>query len=192
MHVDLSQLEEGTTTIDFVDPPESYTVKNPALQFVRPIAIHILITKAGNHLIISGNATTLMQSTCSRCLEPIEYPLNTEFTTELRPLPANITEPVAGSNKKKTKKYELEDSEPEEQEIGEGDVTYYTSELFALSEETRQYLELSIPMQPLCKEDCLGLCPRCGANLNKGKCSCPLIEQDHPFAGLKQKIKINQ
>lgn len=190
MYLDISRLEEGTTTLDFVDSPESYTAKDPTLQFVKPISVHIVVIKSGSHILITGTATARIATACSRCLDPVEIPVQTEFTTELRPLPANIAAPAPGSKKKRHQPAEPEDIEPEEQEIGEGDVTYYTGEQFDLSEETRQYLELSIPMQPLCKETCLGLCPTCGANLNKGKCSCPPVEQEHPFAILKQKIKL--
>jgi uncharacterized protein len=190
MYLDISRLEEGTTTLDFVDSPESYTAKDPTLQFVHPIEVHISITKTGNHIFIIGKAATRMQSTCSRCLDLVEYPVQTEFATELRPLSANISESASGSKKKNAKNHDIDDIEPEEMKIGEGDVSYYSEEQFDLSEETRQYLELAMPMQPLCNETCLGLCPTCGANLNKGKCSCMPVEQEHPFAILKQKIKL--
>jgi uncharacterized protein len=192
MYLDISRLEEGTTILDFVDSPESYTAKDPTLLFVKPISVHIVGIKTGNHIIIIGTATARMQMACSRCLDPVEIPVQTEFTTELRPQHSNIAEPAPESKKKKTKQYEpeSEDIEPEDQKIGEGDVSYYTGEEFDLSEETRQYLELSMPMQPLCLETCLGLCPTCGANLNKGKCGCQPVEPDHPFAVLKQKINL--
>lgn len=193
MHIDLSLLEEGTTPLDFVDSPESYTAKDPSLRLIQSVEVHIVITKTGNHIILSGEAATKVQSTCSRCLNPIEYPVRTQFTTELRQKPAIIaSEPSESGKKTKLLDEDFEEAEIGSSISGEADVTYYSSEMFDLSEETRQYLELSLPMQPLCKEDCLGLCPRCGANLNKGKCSCPPVELEHPFAELKQRLKINR
>ncbi|MDI6783489.1 MAG: DUF177 domain-containing protein [bacterium] len=192
MHIDLSQLEEGTTDLDFVDSPESYTAKDPALRLVQPVVVHISFTKTGNHIIVSGEAATKVQSNCSRCLDPFEYSMQTQFTTELRPKPVKVAETAAGSKKSKSQKEELEEIELEAEVAGETEVTYYTSELFDLSEETRQYLELAMPMQPLCKEDCSGLCPRCGANLNKGKCGCSPAELENPFAVLKQRLKNNR
>ncbi|MFB3895446.1 MAG: DUF177 domain-containing protein [bacterium] len=188
MYLDISRLEEGTTSLDFVDSPESYTAKNPTLQFVQPVKVHVSIIKTGSHLIVIGEAVSSIQATCSRCLEPIKHPVQTEFTIELRPQSMKTTEPAEGNKRKRVTRLESEDNEPEEAEIGEGDIGYYIEDKYDLSEVTRQYLELSIPMQPLCKETCLGLCPMCGANLNKGKCSCPPVEQDHPFAELKKKV----
>jgi len=42
------------------------------------------------------------------------------------------------------------------------------------TDDIRQEIIIDWPMKPVCKPDCLGLCPRCGENLNKGKCSCQM------------------
>ena len=47
-----------------------------------------------------------------------------------------------------------------------------------LAELVREYLVLEIPYAPVCREDCKGLCPICGKNLNLGSCSHPKEEQD--------------
>lgn len=188
MYLDISRLEEGTTILDFVDSPESYTAKDPTLQFIQPIKVHVSITKTGNHIIVIGEAVSSIKSTCSRCLEPIKHPVQTEFTIELRPQSMKTTESAEGNKRKRIAHFEPEDNEPEEVEIGEGDIGYYFEDKYDLSEVTRQYLELSIPMQLLCKETCLGLCSTCGANLNKGKCNCPPVKLEHPFAELKKKV----
>jgi len=52
-----------------------------------------------------------------------------------------------------------------------------------LSEVVRQYILLGLPMKPLCREDCAGLCPSCGHNLNLGPCGCPSVV-DPRFAEL--------
>jgi uncharacterized protein len=58
--------------------------------------------------------------------------------------------------------------------------------LLDLTEATRQYIETEIPLQPLCQEGCHGLCPRCGANLNREECACALdaVDPSNPFAAL--------
>jgi uncharacterized protein len=43
-----------------------------------------------------------------------------------------------------------------------------------ITEDLREEIILDYPLKPLCKEDCLGLCPKCGQNLNKGKCNCQM------------------
>ncbi len=60
-----------------------------------------------------------------------------------------------------------------------------TAEEFAdLTEELRECIILSFPSNPLCSADCKGLCPRCGADLNKGKCSCKPLGGDFRWGGL--------
>ncbi len=53
-----------------------------------------------------------------------------------------------------------------------------------LTEEVRADIILALPIKPLCKMDCLGICPSCGQDLNEGKCGCSADLSDSPFAGL--------
>jgi uncharacterized protein len=55
-----------------------------------------------------------------------------------------------------------------------------------LTPAVQQAMELERPMQPLCREDCAGLCQRCGADLNQGACDCPTQETDDRWAKLSQ------
>lgn len=59
------------------------------------------------------------------------------------------------------------------------------SHLLDLEEAIREYALLELPMQTLCKPDCKGLCPNCGADLNAGDCGCPSEETDDRFSALK-------
>jgi uncharacterized protein len=54
-----------------------------------------------------------------------------------------------------------------------------------LAEAIREYALLEMPMQVFCREDCKGLCPTCGADLNEGPCDCRNDEGDERFAALK-------
>ncbi|MCB4790837.1 MAG: DUF177 domain-containing protein [Elusimicrobia bacterium] len=58
-----------------------------------------------------------------------------------------------------------------------------------VGEEARQVLLLNIPQKPLCKNDCDGLCPKCGKNLNSGKCSCKIETNDLRWEKLKDILK---
>ncbi len=61
--------------------------------------------------------------------------------------------------------------------------------LVDLGEAIREYALLELPMQPLCRPDCKGLCPTCGADLNAGPCDCRSEEIDERFAALKTLLK---
>jgi uncharacterized protein len=54
-----------------------------------------------------------------------------------------------------------------------------------LDEEIRQSFLLALPVKPLCRPDCKGLCTHCGKNLNQGPCGCPSEREESPFAALK-------
>jgi uncharacterized protein len=58
-----------------------------------------------------------------------------------------------------------------------------------LSEAVRQYILLAMPMKPLCREDCAGLCPRCGCNRNIDSCDCSDSGVDPRFAVLAKFYK---
>jgi uncharacterized protein len=85
-----------------------------------------------------------------------------------------------------------EDDDPEEDdteiELAEKDleVDFIRGEEIDLDEIIREQIYLSLPMKSLCSEDCLGLCPTCGSDLNAGSCQCHR-EQGHPGIWLYQK-----
>jgi uncharacterized protein len=59
-----------------------------------------------------------------------------------------------------------------------------SNHILDLTEAVRQYREASLEMQPLCRPECKGLCPRCGRDLNEGDCGCDSTEVDGRLAGL--------
>jgi len=69
---------------------------------------------------------------------------------------------------------------PDDMEIG-----FLREEAVEVEEILKERIWLSIPMKPLCKEDCKGLCPTCGKDLNEGECDCPKEAIDPRFAVLK-------
>jgi len=64
-------------------------------------------------------------------------------------------------------------------------VNFYTEMTVDLTEEIRQCLLLELPMKPLCRTDCKGLCPQCGHNRNEGPCSCRTEEPEDPWEKLR-------
>ncbi len=101
---------------------------------------------------------------CARCLEPFETPISVTFDEEYvldrdpltgRPLP----------------------TEPDDFHIDE-------HRHLDLSEAVRQYEQAALPIRPLCRPDCRGLCPRCGSNLNLGPCGCAETDPDDRWSAL--------
>src|ERR1044072_582574 len=81
-----------------------------------------------------------------------------------------------------------EASEGAETEDEEDDLetSYYRDDQIDLNELLREQFYLELPMKPLCTEDCKGLCPQCGTNLNTGTCDCSAGWNDPRLAPLRQ------
>lgn len=125
---------------------------------------------------------------CVRCLkdfdEPIAFAVRVAYERETK---ASV--PVAKRDDPRKKKAAPEvEVEPEEQN---DDLYYYTGDHLDLASMLREQVILASPMHPLCVEECLGLCARCGKDLNEGPCHCAAEPTGGPFQVLrsaKQKL----
>jgi uncharacterized protein len=123
---------------------------------------------------LKGGFKGTFQLPCARCVEPVEVPLAAEFDLIFRPLGVD-----GGASERSI-------SAPET-EIG-----YYQGDSLALEDVLREQVLLSLPVRTLCKEDCKGLCPRCGVNRNNQPCTCDEGANDprwEALSGLRGRIK---
>jgi uncharacterized protein len=105
---------------------------------------------------------------CSRCLSDISYPLTLAFDEEYLPtVDASTGEPLPLP------------ADPDAFLID-------SHQVLDLTEAVRQYRLTAEPLQTLCRPDCLGLCPRCGYDLNQGPCGCPGQETDARWTALAE------
>ena len=115
--------------------------------------VNLMRTDRG--ILVKGVLDTGVELTCSRCLNLFNCPLVVNIEEEYFP----ITDVVSGAPLPL----------PEEP----GSFTIDEHHVLDLAEVIRQCAILVIPMKPLCGENCAGLCPQCGQNLNLGPCGCP-------------------
>ena len=106
--------------------------------------------------------------TCSRCLSLFHLTLKVNIEEEYLP----TVDVVSGS-------YLPPPEEP-------GTFTIDEHHILDLTEAVRQYVLMALPMKPLCREDCAGLCPQCGRNLNEGPCGCPVQDTDPRWSALRK------
>ena len=111
---------------------------------------------------------TVVDLSCSRCLGQFRHPLKIKFEEEFVP----TVDVTSGAPL----------PEPEEA----GTFTIDEHHILDLTEAVRQYLLIALPIKPLCDEDCAGLCPDCGNDLNKGPCDCPPREIDARWSELSK------
>jgi uncharacterized protein len=103
---------------------------------------------------------------CARCLTPVEIPVEGQFDLIFRPLGADQGAPERAISTSET-------------EIG-----YYQNGGLALEDVLREQVLLSLPVRTLCRQDCKGLCPHCGRDLNSESCTCEAASSDPRWSAL--------
>jgi uncharacterized protein len=123
---------------------------------------------------IVGKLETEVEVACARCLEPVRQPLIREFELLYRPQGADKTKQEAAVSK------------------GETEISYYEGDGLLLEDVLREQVLLEAPYRMLCQENCKGLCPSCGRNLNSGECHCEEVRPDprwNALGNLRDKLK---
>jgi len=127
------------------------------IRIEEPVKVELVLTKEkSTQVIVEGKLNGVLGGECSRCLEAYKNPVSVSFVTIY-----------------KDKKEFTDDDK-------DSDVNAYENNEIDLYDFLRQTMILEMPMKPLCIEDCKGLCPVCGKNLNRETCGC------------KKEIKLNR
>jgi len=124
---------------------------------------------------LKGKLDTSLEVACARCLDPVLYEVDRSFDLLYRPLGTD-----AGHEE-----LSITDAEAE--------IGYYQGEGLMLEDALREQVLLALPLKVVCREDCKGLCPLCGKNLNESQCSCAAHMEDPRWAALKEiRSKLDQ
>ena len=116
---------------------------------------------------VAGQLTGELELTCSRCLEPFTLPVVADFDLRYVPRTEN-----AGDGEREVQEDDLSTS-------------FYDNDEIDLLQLMMEQFQLALPMKPLCRDACKGLCPQCGINLNTGSCDCHQKWEDPRFAALR-------
>ena len=175
MRIQTDQLNEGSLVFTFEAPADHFPVlremaRSGECEFTRPIGTRLKAARIREMVEIEGVVQTELRLVCGRCLAPFTWALASEFAlTYTGDLPSMA-----------------ETAQPEEKELdaSQAGLIYFKGEEIDLTEGIQEQVILSFPLRPLCREDCKGLCVRCGADLNQGACGCPPPRAQSPFAAL--------
>ena len=142
--------------------------KGPLTEFHinEPIAVEVSYYRAGPELFFQGRMHAATAATCARCTEEFVAPSGRDFRFILAP------RSVGFAGEKDLRDEDLEFS-------------LYDGDQIDLSPLIREQFLLSLPTRPLCREDCRGLCPKCGVNLNHTQCNCAEETGHTAFAALR-------
>lgn len=150
------------------------------LRIVGDVSFDGVLQKKDQRFRLKGRVRATMELSCGRCTEPFEQPIDTEVDLTYVPQPQT---PAAGHAHAKA-------VDPDLELTGEDLTTaYYRDHVLDLAEMLREQFYLAMPMRPLCQEDCKGLCPHCGTNLNTATCDCDVRWQDPRLAGLQSLLR---
>jgi len=137
------------------------------------------IARVGTSVNVTGVLAGTFLRQCVRCLKDYEDPVRLSFAVEYRHQEMSTMRraklPTGGSRQAP--------QEPDEEV--EQDVYLYAGDQLDLATMLREHVILATPMQPLCAEACLGLCPACGQNRNEGLCRCSEESSSTPFSTLR-------
>lgn len=148
-----------------------------------PLAVGVDAYLAGEDLILELSLDGGIETECSRCLARYRHALRERVRLVLEP--AGLRRPSDPEAARALQRDGMCLGE-------EGETGWYRGDEIDLSGFLREWVILGWPVQPLCREDCAGLCGRCGSDLNRGPCACPPLAPESPFAalqGLRERIE---
>jgi uncharacterized protein len=166
MLLDLSRIRTAHERYEKTYPADAFAADN-AYTVVAPVVLGFDIFRDKQQFRLLGSVQTTLQLPCSRCLEPFTWPIDAAFELRYQP--------------------HTENSGDGEVEIEEDDLStaFYENDEIDLGQLMREQFLLSLPMKPLCGDDCKGLCPACGINLNREICDCKRGWEDPRFEALR-------
>jgi uncharacterized protein len=165
----LLQEDPGSTRRHELDEPP-YRI-DEGVEAISPLTGTVRLNRTNRGVLADADVATDLRLECSRCLEEVVVPIRAQITEEYYPtvdLRSGVTvdRPDGGAGYMLNEAHELD-----------------------LTEPVRQSILLELPMKPLCRGDCAGLCPQCGKNLNEGACQCEREPTDPRLGQLGEWLK---
>ena len=140
------------------------------------LEIRVLAHRMGEDLYLEGETTGALQLTCGRCLTRYREPVRERFRLVLEPAGSRVPADPEGAAALVGDGVVLSD------ELESG---WFRGSEIDLGSYFQEVIALAFPVQPVCRDDCRGLCPRCGADRNAETCQCSEVRPDSPFAALR-------
>jgi uncharacterized protein len=169
MRIELANLKDSKEFVQAYAADE-LVLQDERLRLVGPPEIAGEIRRDTPAVKVDGRLTAVLQVECDRCLKFFEFPVNTTFKVQ----------------------YVTPDNEPAQTAVElteeDLDLAVFDGEGLDIDELVAEELLLAVPAHVLCKDDCKGLCPVCGVDLNMVDCGCEKDDLDPRWAGLKKLV----
>jgi uncharacterized protein len=171
MKISVLELGEGENFLESQETPESLEMGSLSSAFKSEIRIKLWLHRHENEIVVRGTASFTVTEECSRCLESYDRKFDVQFEVFCDKIGARREEQGAREAE------------------GETFTAFHDGKVLELGPCLREAIVLAFPIKPLCKEDCKGLCPVCGKNLNEGTCNCPKDKLDARWSILDRLTK---
>jgi DUF177 domain-containing protein len=152
-HIALDAVLEEPVPFAFDVPFALAALDREPLLGISPVRLEGTVSRIEGGFTLEARCAFQGKLECSRCLAAYPFAMDEQFSLLLYERPARA---------------------PDVRELGRDDldVSYYEDDRIAVVPIAEERVQMAIPMKPLCREECLGLCPRCGADRNLGPCGC--------------------
>lgn len=155
MKVELSRIENDTLSFDEELAIAPERLDTAQVEGATPVRVVGTIQRSHLGHRLEGRVAGSARLTCDRCLARVEWSFDESFSIELRPATVLTSDDEVGLD------------------ADDLDVTFVDGDEFDTEDAAVEQMLLALPMRVLCREECAGLCPTCGANRNEaGACRC--------------------
>ena len=181
MELNLEEALEGPVDLSHVFDVPAERLERPDILRISPVQFVGRLQQASKGFLLEGQITLEGMATCSRCLADVPFTSGGEVTWTFAPVRERAAReaargkgaPKPASGKAKAKGRDEDDDDDEASLASdELDLIYYDDLVLPFDPLIEEEVQLGLPMKPLCKQTCKGLCPTCGADRNITTCSC--------------------
>lgn len=167
LRIDVRELEDGPRSLKASLTTRDLNLDEGQVQVSGEVVVSLTAEKQSRRGVrVRGRLGVDMQLTCARCLDLLPYPLVVDFNQYYQ---SNAHHSLIGEIALQKK----------DMEVG-----FYSGDFIEVSDILREQILLGLPMKPLCRKACRGLCPHCGRNRNRDRCSCGPVAVDPRLAPL--------
>jgi uncharacterized protein len=166
--LDVGQMRDPEARIERTFAAGVLPTDQSICRITAPVALSVVVRKDRQQFRLVGRVKTVIELSCSRCLDGFAASVDEAFDVLYLP------HTPAGSG--------------EERMVEDDDLStaFYSDNVIDLGQLMQEQCYLAVPMKPLCRDDCRGLCPVCGTNFNTGSCECRPAWVDSRLAVLEQ------
>jgi uncharacterized protein len=162
--------------IELVGSSQDIDLQSDDYSFEEDIRVTCYVHRDGDIVVIKGEVIAPVEVNCSRCIELFKMEVKGTFSLVVKKMPVGIAVPQV---------IEEEDS------INEEHLLYVEHDVarMDITEYVHDAVILALPLKPVCREDCKGLCYSCGHNLNESECGCERKNIDPRWQALSDILK---